>query len=216
MADLTLQSLVKRFTKVAPTAARALRGSNVESLMTTKCEPDGTDLSRAGRRFQTALTSAFTGRAPSTTVPTTTAAFLLWNGESDNGRSYLIEDLGAFLLSGTNAVGIAIIWAMTTQKIAQPTSAGGYVIRSTSRSGLQSKAIIADNQTITDPAGWAVYKPNPNPASATIGGGTTKDGLGRLLLPPGYGLAWNVLSGAGTTPLFLGNAMWSELELDIE
>lgn len=214
--DLNLLGLVKRFTKVWPTGNRPVRMSNVESLITAKCEPDGADLARAGRRYQVAFTSAATGRAPVTAVPTTAAAFLLWNGETDNGKSYVVEDLGIVQLSGTAAIGMTILWALTTVRIAAPTAATGYNVRSCSRSGLQSKAIFADNQTLAvDPSGWAVVTSNGNPAT-TNGGGDVRDMQGRILVPPGYGLAMTVLSGAGTAPLFLASPMWCELELDLE
>jgi hypothetical protein len=202
---------LRRFAAQAlASAEKIIRGTAYESLAVAQVEPPGWEVSRAGYRFWGGPGSTSTGRAPTATIPTTAAQWLLWNGESPGGAAYAIETISIAQLSGTAAVGGAILAALTTTTIAAPTAATGYATSSISRSTRGTKAVWADAQTLANAPNWVVLKANGNPATTTNGGDTVDVG-GRIVVPPGYGLALHYLSGAGTTPLFLASAIWAEL-----
>lgn len=192
---------------------KSLRLTGAESLAIAQVEPSAFELSRAGYRFFGGAQSGATGRAPVAVIPTTAAAFLLWNG--DLSASYAVESLTIAQLSGTAAIGGAILAALTTTAIAAPTAATGYSVGSASQNSRRSKAIWADAQTLGATPVWSVLKANGNPASTTNGGDTVELN-GSIIIPPGYGLALHYLSGTGTSPLFMASARWSELSVTLE
>lgn len=218
--DFNLFGLVRRFVKIVPDARRPIRLSNLESLIFSKCEPDGTDTSRAGCRFTTALTNGFTGRAPLQALPgNNTANFVLYNPEPDYGKSYCVEEIGAILLSGTMATaGAGIILKVSSGRAGTPSpiQATGYQIQSTSKAARRTRAIFADNTNVQSASDSMLIYASTNAGTTTIGNGLIRDMQGRILIPPGRMIGWTVMTAAGTTPLFLGHAVWTELELDLE
>lgn len=189
--------------------------TNYESLAVALTEPEGFEMARSGRRFYGGIQNGATGRAPVTALPTTAAAWVLWNGESAGGPSYCIENLAVVQISGTAAVGGAIMFAITNKAIAAPASATGYATTSASKGGSQSKAIWADGVTLADAPTWGFLQANANAAIATIGGASV-DVKGRIIVPPGYALAINYFSAAGTTPLLGASGIWTEAEGELE
>jgi hypothetical protein len=214
--SLLLDGEIRKFVSNAyASARRSLRLTQHESFAVAQVEPAGLELARAGLRFYGGVQNGATGRAPVGSIPTTAAAWLLWNGESDGGASLVIDTVSIVQVSGTAAVGGAILWALTNKKIAAPTAATGYATTSASKSSKSSRAVWGDNQTLGETPTWGVLKANGNPATSTSGGDTV-DVDGRIIVPPGFGLALHYLSGAGTSPLFGASATWSELQLSLE
>lgn len=211
---MDLEGFVRRFAR-SLSAPRTLRLTNLESLAVAQVEPDGAELARAGLRFYGGGQGSATGRAPVASIPTTAAAWELWNGEPAGGKSYFIEAVTIAQISGTAAVGGVILAAITNTAVASPTAASNYATSSASKGSQASKAVWADNQTLGATPTWLMLAGNGNPATTT-NGGATADVKGRLCIPPGYALALHYLSGAGTTPLFVASAIWSELALDLE
>lgn len=207
------------------------RFTGAESLAVAQTEGPGVEMSRAGRRFYggaVGLTGgdvsgmgqgsavAATGRAPVAAMPTTLAAFELWNGEAAGGRSLIIDSITIAQLSGTAAVGAVLLVALTKSTVVAPTAAAGYGSASMSKGGLTTKAVWADNQTLATQPAWVAVQGTGNPATTTNGGLTCDLTSRPIIVPPGFALAIAVLSGTGTTPLFLGFASWTEVELDLE
>ena len=213
---MSLRAIVDRFHFVATAHSPTdLRLTNQGSLAISAVEPEGLDVCRAGRRFYGGGQGSATGRAPVASIPTTAAAFLLWNGEAQGGRCYSIEQITIAQISGTAAVGGVILAALTTQVIAAPTAASNYPSSSASKGGLSTKAVWADNVTLGATPTWAMLLGNGNPATTT-NGGSTVDVKGRFLVQPGYALALHYLSGTGTSPLFVASVVWSEFEVEVE
>lgn len=192
-------------------AEKILRMSQHESQVVCLSEPDGWEMSRAGRRFYGGAQNGSTGRAPVQAIPTTAFAWMLWNGEADGGAAYAIDQITVFQLSGTAAVGGVILCALSNEKHASPTAATGYAVSSASKSSRGSKARWADNGTFAATPTWMALLGNGNPATTT-NGGATHENRGRIVIPPGFGLGIHYLSGTGTTPLYLASAIWTELE----
>lgn len=199
--------------------------SGLESLITTKSEPDGVDLARAGVRWAGSFTSVAVGIASSASIPSTTAQFMLWNGESDGGKSYILEDVTSLVLTGTSAVGASILWALSTERIAKPSLVGGYTVTSfscktpirgvTGSEVPGTKAIFSSNRTFpVDPDGWALYANVGSPAM-TVGGGLSRETQGRIIIPPGYALGLNIFDSSSAMTWLLA-PIWLELSLDLE
>lgn len=178
----------------------------------------------AGRRYNAVVGNGATFIAPVTAYPTTTATFLLYNGEPAGGRSYFIDTVYAFNASGTPAAGAALLGGVTlasqaaANSGASPAAYSGTVVTSLSGKSGGTKAVLANAWTIVGgtPA-WQVLAKSEAAAAATIASNTLLGHVdGGIVLPPGFGLALTVLSGAGTTPLYGFGVTWDEIEADIE
>jgi hypothetical protein len=218
---MILESVYRRFQalRVAKGPLDA-RSTFTESLAVAQVEPDGHEMTRAGRRFSIGWNgTAPTGIAPVQAMPTTAAQWVLWNG--DQAKTYALTALGALLFSGTKGLGgtlLATIFSTPSQQdLAQAT---GVAIVNHSASAIGSKAVVKSGITLTGP-GVPVWTPVAEDilAVATIGPATAiinRIKAGRLAIPPQKGLGLVVLAPAGTTPLYLPIAEWIELETDME
>jgi hypothetical protein len=177
--------------------------------------------SAAGCRFNAVNGNGSTFLAPVTAWPTTALTMMLWNGEADGGKTYFIDQLYAFLASGTPDVGGALLACVTLGKQAiNPAAYANTVISGLSgKLGASSKAVFANAITAVggtpawmvvdcSPMGTATAKIAANAFLAEINGG--------IAVPPGYGLGLTMLAGAGTTPLFGFGATWDEVQADLE
>lgn len=197
-----------------------LRLTHAESVAVAQVEPPGLEMARAGRRFYLGYNgTAPTGVAPVQAFPTTAAQWAVWNG--DFYKSYVIEELGAILLSGTNAVGgtlLACIFGLPTEEgLAEAT---GVAIANGSGSAVGSKAVVKSGVTITNPAVpvWFPIADTALSAIATLPSTIIANRAvgGRVIVPPQSGLGLAVLAPAGTSQTFLPFASWAEIELDLE
>lgn len=161
--------------------------------------------------------------APITAYPTTTLTMALWNGEPDDGKTYVVDTAFAFLASGTPGAGGALLACVTASRQAiNPTAYANTVVGSlsggraagASASGAGgTRAVFANAITLagTTPP-WVVLE-----AESAAGTGATiathavvAKVEGRIKLPPGWMLGLSYLSGAGTTPLFGFGVTWYE------
>jgi hypothetical protein len=211
---MILEGIYRRFVplRVAKGTIDA-RFTFTESLAVGQVEPDGWEMSRAGRRFHLAYNGTVpTGIAPVQAMPTTVTAFTIWN--ADPSKSYGFTVLGALTFSGTPAVTGGVLLATIFQAPVQlGANLTGVAIMSASNGGPASKAIVKGTVTITGPAVpvWA-----PVADQQASGPPVNRQLNGRVLLAPGQGLGLTVLAAVGTTPLFLPVAEWIELETDQE
>jgi len=209
---------IRKFCKQAlGSGNKILRMTGYEGLAVTQVEPPSYEMSRAGHRFFGGFQNTSTGRAPTATWPTTAAQWMLYNGEAQGGAAYAIEMLALSLISGTPAAGGQLLVALTPAIIAAPTAATGYTSVSASRGRNTTKAIWAENQTLTASPTWIPVTASNLPATATPNGILMPfDLAGKIVVPPQFGLAIHYFSGAGTTPLYGPSAMWSEIETELE
>ncbi len=221
---LGIKGLIGRFVFNANGSELELRQTDSGALAIAQVEPPYKEVSRSGRHFIGGL-STVTGRAPVQAIPTTTATVYLYN--ADPILSYCVDYLGIVTASGTPAAGCSLLGLMSKPTGTAPTAGSNYTIAQSSPSSARgSKAIIAEAYTIptVDTSGvnswkaWGVLASANFPAAAFIGGGDASDHFkeGRLVIPPGWGLAMAFLSGAGTSPLYGVHAEWSEIQIDQE
>ena len=210
--------VVRRFPalKSLSEATTGTRGTGWLSLAVGQVEAERQELTRAGRYF-TGMGKA-AGTAPVQAMPTTTAMDFLWN--QDPNRSLIIDSIDYMLLSGTMVVGATVVAIVSPITGTLPTLASGSLIANTSAGGLTSKAMFAAAYTIPTPAGtaqWGIVSQTSNPGGAAgVGGMISCVVDGSLIVPPGRGLGLSVISGTGTSPLFVANVAWHESELDLE
>ena len=186
------------------------------SLAVAQVEAERQERARAGRMFAGMGKAA--GTAPVSAMPTTTAMDFLWN--ADPNRAYVIESIDYMLLSGTMTVGATVVAIVTPITGTLPTLATGSLITNLSAGGLMSKGLFAAAYTIPTPAGtvqWGIVPQTSNPGGAgSVGGMISCVVDGGIIIPPGRGLGLSVISGTGTSPLFVANVTWHEAELDAE
>src|SRR5271165_2161883 len=101
---IEIMSKIRRFAiEKAGLSPIVLRATETESLAVAQVESDGTDITRAGRRFMLGRSATVTGIAPFAAY-TVTAQWVIWN--NDYQKSYIFDHIGAVLIS-TSAAGIA-------------------------------------------------------------------------------------------------------------
>lgn len=210
--------LVRRFPalKSLSEATTGGRFTGFLSVAAAQVEAERQEQSRAGRRF-TAL-GYTTGLAPVQAVPTTAATWALYN--ADPNRSYVVDNLDFFLLSGTAVIGASMMYIVSPITATLPAASTGSVISNRSAGGLTSKAIFANSYTLPTPAGnsqWGFVSITSQPGGIPgVGGCFSCDVRGGIIIPPGKCLGLAVFAGAGTTPLYIPSVTWYEAELDLE
>lgn len=195
------------------------RITHQESLATAVVEPVNFEMTRAGRRFFLGISGAVTGIAPVQALPTTAAQWVLWN--LDSSATYFLEELGMMLVSGTPGAGGVLMGALFQAPAQSGSGAVGLSVQSASFGARTSKALVKSVVTLTTPAAptWFPVASNPSPNVGAFPGSATlerRDLAGAIAIPPGYGLALDVLAPAGTAPLFAPFARWIEQETDME
>ncbi len=207
---------IGRFSKQGDGALPNPRGTELLSLAVAQVEAPGVEVSRAGLRFVASGGVIANGAAPVQDVPTTTATWMLWNGDAN--KSYCIDYISYFLASGTGAVGSSLLLGLTLAAQAAPAAATGWTVGTMSGSSIKSKAVVGAAITLTGGTPtWFTGISSYQAAGAGVGTGDQPYvPQGSLIVPPGYGLGIAILSGAGTTPKFMPSIIWSELALDSE
>ncbi len=190
--------------------------SGTGALRSTQVDPEGYELSRAGRRFHIGINATPTGIAPVQAIATTAAQWALWN--SSTTKSLVFESLGMLLASGVAGAGIVVHACHFTLPASTGANATGLSAQNTSNSTTASVVIIKSGVTITTPAlpFWYPVATNVNAATAVLSTYVMNmDIRGRIIVPPLQGLGLYVSSPAGTAPLYTPSASWVEVESDL-
>lgn len=191
--------------------------SGCGALRTAKVEPDGLELTRAGRRFRTGQAGAITGIAPVQAMPTTAAQWTLFNTSTTD--SMVIDSIGVQLASGTAGAGILVAAAFFTTPAQSGLGTNIVAVNASGGSQRASAVAIKSGVTITAPTApkWFVVANSASPHTAILSVAAVNDLVqGRLIIPPLTGLALATLSPAGTSPLYFPLCQWTEFALDNE
>lgn len=214
-----LEGFIRRFQPKSSGDER-LRQTINESLAVAMVEGDGDEMTRAGARYHI-KSSAATGIAPVQALPTTAAQWLLYN-PVENAKSIYIDAIGVWLVSGTAGAGGTLLMgicgpANVPATKPQALATGIVLANSNPVSGNTSRLVVASGQTLAASPGWAPIA-FMNPAGTVLGQTQMeqRDIKGRIILPPGTGLALAVISPTGTTPLFAPYGTFRELVSDPE
>jgi hypothetical protein len=171
-----------------------------------------------GNSYQAATTTA---AAPVIAIPTTAALIGLWNGEQDDGKSYVIDSVFAFVVASTVAQqSLSILGNLSMAQI--PTAIANTITPRSLRAGqaYRGSARIAVGITLnaTDgvAANWFPIGNNPPQiAGATNNIGTMLewDCKGMFVIPPKNQFSLTVLSAAATATSVQVGFRWHELKL---
>lgn len=221
MADIQLE-LRRWATQKLGSAWKTLRGTQFESLAIASVEPDGLEMTRAGKRFRIQVVSTVTGIAPVQAFPTTAAQWLLYNPSPT--KTKVLDSIGVVPFSGTAGVGVLLWGALvgpgnlpTTPPVANAT--GVAVVQANAPLGSTGDLIVASAQTLAAAPvrGYALLAEGGSPNTAVLSvAAVNRDIKGKVIIPPLCGLALAVTSPAGTTPLFVPVGEYTDLEIENE
>ncbi len=190
--------------------------SGYGAIRVAQVDSPGAELTRAGRRFSLSTLAGVTGIAPTQVINTVVTNWMLYNTSTTD--SFIFDELGVFLVSGTAGLGITVMACLFTTP-AQTGFSTGVNIASRSNSARVSAMSVKSGQSITAPAApaWFPIAYSGLTASAVLSVLTVSDKLeGKLICPPGFGVGIHVLSPAGSSPLFAAHASWTEAAMDLE
>ena len=206
---------------LSPIIARA---TGLESLAMAQVESSLTQETQAGDRFQISVVTAIpTGGLTVAAQATTAAQFILWN--ADTQKSYVFDTLGMLGLTAgvlTSPFGFIVQCALFSSPAATGAQYADLAATNCSNGGPASKAIIQRVVTITTPAAptWYTIAKNATPATGVAAqlqmSAINRDIRGRIIVPPGNGIAFNAYAITTGTPKFIPVACWTEVELDLE
>lgn len=190
-----------------------IRINEYDDLLTAQGLPAGTETTRLGMRWSTMSTSAVAGLV---VRPTTTAAFEIYNGYADGGKSLIIDRLFWFNLVSTNVVEGFSGWAGVTSPKAAPTD-GSFVVRGAHGVAARNLPVIAAaGTTVVDPGWFPWGNAYQKGAGGVVPfGALTADVGGRIIVPPKCSLVLHVVSSlVGQT--FTQGAEWVEAVIDVQ
>lgn len=171
--------------------------------------PELTEVTRLGQSF-TVITA--TAAAPVIAIPTTAALLSLWNGEPDNGKSYIIDSVFAVKVANdASASAMAMLAMLNVGKIATaiantltPRGTIGQVYNGTGR--------VAVGTTVVND-GWFPLGQNATSApTATVSIGQAIDIplRGLYIVRPGYQFNLSVLAAVATASSVQLGIRWHE------
>lgn len=210
--------LQQKLGNLVMTALRLTPG--LGSLAVAQVEGEGDEASRGGIRYRLGI-NGVTGIAPVQALPTTAAAWFLFNPHGSDVNVF-IDSLGEWLVSGTAGAGATVLAAICgTAEIPATvptiTATGVKQVNCNPKSARASKLIVAASQTLLNTPGWSPLA-WMNPAGTVLGQTqmVNDDVRGKIMLAPGTGLALTVISPTGTTPLFAPCGTYREYSGEIE
>ena len=169
-----------------------------------------------GRSYWASTTTA---AAPVIAIPTTAALIGLWNGEPDNGKSYVIDSVFVVQVAVTAAVqNVGILANVSQAQIA--TAIANTITPRSLRAGLgySGAARVAVGITLNAADGvaanWMPIGTTPSPSNTLqIGTVVDYDVGGRIIIPPKGQLSLSALAGAATASSIQIGMRWHEVIL---
>lgn len=182
------------------------------------------EIVRLGNSYQCSTTTAAT---PVVAVPTTASLILIWNGENDNGKSYIIDSVFCLTVAGTansqqNVTILANVGTIPTPgTTVQPFTANLITPRSLmANSVYRGKAVVSTGKTLNSTDGAAanwfpVGTSSPPAGVAPVGGSWGQnndiDCKGMFIVPPKCVFAVTAIATAATASSVQIGFRWHEL-----
>ena len=195
-----------------------LQLNNRGYILTAQGLPTLSELTRLGNSYVARTTTAV---APVIDIPTTAYLIAIWNGELDNGKSYIIDSVFALTVASTAAQQASTILINVSTQQSLTALANTITPRSLkANQPYRGRARIAVNTTTnaTDgvAANWFPAGTTPEPiagATNNIGSCTDIDLKGMIIIPPKGILCVSVLSAATTASSVQVGLRWHEVQL---
>lgn len=193
-------------------------GLNVDgSLKVNQTLPPKFAMAAAGRLY-VASAGTHAGIAPVQAVPTTAAAWALYNGNATGigGLSLLVYEANFWVVSGTTGVGASFFTGVSPTVQASAVAAVALsIVKSSSGSPRATAATLGVNVTLAGTPAWMCRGGLPQLAAASQLGLSLPVNVkfeGGCLIPAGFAMGLTVLSPAGTTPLYGVSVEYAEVE----
>lgn len=179
--------------------------------------PELTEIVRLGESWQVSNSAGF---APGTSLPTTSAALTLWNGESAGGKSYVMDSISLteIVVDATQSNMSTVVVMVGKPPVAAPTDAA-LAIRSLSGRtyGGRARTVVLTSTVVND--GWFPCGTSA-PAAAAVAGSAWKQMdwplRGMYIIPPGGSFNAHALKVAATAAQCLLTFRWHEVQLIVK
>lgn len=176
--------------------------------------------SARGQRFCAGLQLLSSGIAPKQAIPSLSPTLCLYNG--DSSQSYVVRYIHKWLASGTAAAGSTLLVALSPNALSPvPTqNATNFKIQKLGPSSTSetSSALLASGVTLPNSPQapvWISICSDFQLAAANLGQGDAVTNLnGMIVIPPGYGMGIDIISGSGSSPLYGVTVVWDEVNLN--
>ena len=175
--------------------------------------PERTESSRKGGGWSSMAVAAV---AALVVRPSTTAAFEIWNGNAQGGKSLVIDDIFTFNLVSSAIQGTFSVWAQVNVIKAAP-AAGANVTINGNTGKPYGGAVVCGLSTTVLANGWRPYGTSPafGLGTATPGGCVVAPINGKLIVPPGCSLSLHTVAQT-TAWTFQNGASWFEEQITNE
>jgi len=165
-----------------------------------------------GQRLYAASTGAGTAIAPVNALPTTTAAWALYNG--DTGKHLVVLKITAHSVSGTLGLGMSLLAGISSAAQASaPSAYSSSVHKAITPGSADTNGVFAQNVTLAGAPIWVNVASRDQLSAASIGSGLVADVEGMFIIPPTYALGMTVLAPAGTSALFNVGVVYATVDL---
>lgn len=214
-AQVGLQALVREqiAPDVPPNTPLDVNANHMGDLFVAQGMPERTEIVRQSRSWQAQATAATASVAA---LPTTAAQVSIWNGEEDDGLSYVIDLLVfSVIAAGAAAQAAGLMWMLNKAKITTAPSSGLTPRSLNSVNGYGGKAIVAVGTSSLVNDGWCAAGTSWEQASATSqapGPQRIWEPKGLIVIRPGRQLNLQMMAQA-TTVTGLCGVLWHETRL---
>ncbi len=199
-----------------PATAATTNGTRLtqtKSLAVAVTEPEGMDMTRAGKRYAIGRSAAVTGIASVVTQMTTAAQWALFNTSSS--LCCWFDSLGAVLDSGVGGATGNAVYVCDFTLPAQTGYATGLSVQSMNGGSASSTIAIKSGVTITTPTApfwYPIAFLSSGITPGILGTSVINNDLhGKLCLRPLHGLGIAVCGATSGTPLWGPAGSWVEL-----
>lgn len=175
--------------------------------------PERTEIVRLGDSWQVSSSTAI---AALTAVPTTTGGLQLWNGEPDNGKSYVIDSIAVteVVVDATQSNMTAVFVMNNKVPVTTPVDAA-LTIRSMSGRTYGGRARTTVNASVTND-GWFPCGTSAPAAPAAAGSAWKQVDIpinGLYIVPPGGQFCVHAAKVAATASQMIFTIRWHEVQL---
>lgn len=213
MSGSSIEGIYVGMNRRAANVQSQLRQDEYANLIVSQGLPKYTDLVLNGKMYS-GSSAAGTARAPVAALPTTAAAFGVYNGSSGSIHLIMIKAY-TWLVAGTKGLGSAFAVAVDTA--AQGTALtlySGALVKNMGPTNGTAAGIFVGGATMDNTPGWAIVAAGDTLATNSIGPGFAVDLDGLYIVPPGGVFAMSVIDEAGSVPLYGMGCVWAEVNLD--
>jgi hypothetical protein len=191
--------------------------SAMGSLLVQQQEPAYTHAAAEGRVFAFSTGVIANAAIPVADVPTTAAAWALYNTAASTSKRCLVPFLvTAYQASGTPAVNAALLGGVATVVQGSAlTAASGSAVKATNGSAKAANAVLATGATLAGAPAWVSLGGNNQSATAGVGGPFGQlSPYGTFVVPAGFAFGMTILSGVGTSAKYGVCGFFMEVDLD--